>query len=344
MGLYLLGVIGGERGLEFGDIGVANQYGERSRITTIPYGGVAMAICKANGWQIKPSDKEDLLAKLLEHQKILEQVMKRQFILPVKFGTIVEDEHDVINILGRYRVQLEKEIKEMKPFIEVDVVAVWDVQTMLKKIAEEDEEIKEMKKAIESQPQDKRDGRDLMAIGMRLEEKLEEKRTEVEKMIFEHLESLSQDRADHERLEDRMVINSSFLIKKSGEDDFFKAMDELDRKLDRCLKFKCLSPLPPHSFRTVVIEKLDAKELKEAMKLFGVKSGTKLDALKAKNRSLTKKHHPDKSKGDGSKFERINSSYKLLSSLFVDDRSAFSDVDVSRCFRLEIRREGVPLC
>jgi len=84
-----------------------------------------------------------------------------------------------------------------------------------------------MKKTIESQPQDKRDGRDLMAIGMRLEEKLEEKRTEVEKVIFEHLELLSQDRADHERLEDRMVINSSFLINKSAEDDFFKAMDEL---------------------------------------------------------------------------------------------------------------------
>lgn len=343
MALYLLGVLQGDRGLEFGEIGIADRYGERARIETVPYGGVAMAVCKADGWQIKQSDKGDLLTKLLEHQKILEQLMQRQFILPVKFGTLVSDEHDVVNILGRYRKRLENAIQEMLPFVEVDMVAVWEVQDVLKSIAEGDDEIRKMKDVVEALPPEKREGRDLMAIGMRLQEKLEEKRSRIEKVIFEHLDGLSEDRADHERLEDRMVINSSFLIKKADEEKFFQAMDDLDKKLDRSLKFKCLSPLPPHSFKTVVIEKVDAKKLKEAMGLFGVKPNTTLDALKAKNRSLTKKHHPDKSKGDSALFKKINSSYKLILSLFVEKDEPFGDVDVSRCFRLEIRREGMPL-
>jgi len=344
MGLYLLGVLEGECGLEFGDIGIVNRYSERSPVTTVPYGGVAMAVCRADDWQIKQSDKEDLLAKLLEHQKILEKLMQRQFVLPVKFGTVVEDERDVINILGRHRLQLEKAIKEVSPFIEVDVVAIWDVQNMLKRIAGEDGEIKRMKAEVETLPAGKREGRDLMAIGMLLQEKLEEKRSGIEGTIFERLDGLSEDRADHERLEDRMVINSSFLIKKSDEEKFFQTMDELDKKLDRSLKFKCLSPLPPHSFRTVVIAKVDAKGLKEAMELFGVTSNTTLDDIKTKNRTLTKKYHPDKTKDDGAMFKKVNSSYKLLSSLSAGKQNPFGDVDVSSCFRLEIRREGIPLC
>jgi len=342
MSLYLFGIIEAKQGVEFGDIGFADRYGNRAALTTVPYGGVAMAVCEVEGWEIRQDDKADLLDKLIVHQKILEQVMKQQFILPVKFGTIVEDGHDVVNILSRHRARFEEAIREMSPYIEVDIVAVWDVQTMLKKIANEDDEISEMKQAVESLSPEKREGRDLMAIGMRLEEKLEERRVGIEKVIFGELDPMSSDHADHERLEDRMVINSSFLIEKAREKDFFHAMDALDEKLDRSLKFKCLSPLPPHSFKTVVIEKVDPADLKESIKLFSVTPGTTLEKIKVKNRTLTKKHHPDKAGGDGSIFEKVNSSYKLLCSLFEGDKGSFGDLDTRNCYCMEIRREETP--
>lgn len=340
MVVYLLGVIGADRRLEFGNIGPANRYGEKSEVVTIPYGKIAMVVCKLDDWQIRQNDKEDLLAKLIEHQKVLEQVMQKQFILPVKFGTVVQDEHDVVDIMSRYRVQLENAVDEMSPFIEVDVIAVWDVQKMLKQIADEDDEIRKMKEMIEALPPDKRQGRDLMAIGMRLEEKLEEIRSKTEKIILEHLGRISEDRAEHERLEDKMVINSSFLIKKSREDEFFNAMNELDRKLNEALQFKCLSPLPPHSFRTVIVEKIDVDTLMEAVELFGVTAKTTFEEIKEKNRKMTMKHHPDKSKGDGALFEKINRSYKTLSNLAQSvSTQPFEDLDVKRCFRVEIRKE-----
>lgn len=336
MTFYLFGVTDDTSPVEYGAIGFKDPYGERSPVKAIHYGGISGIACKLDEWKLNEANKPDLLNKLLEHQKITEKIMKRKFILPAKFGTTVDSEQDVISILSRYHADLKEGIKAMKGFVEIDVVTTWEPIAEIKKMAEIDGEIKAMKASIEKLPPDKRNEA-VLKIGMLLQDKLEEKRQKTEKVITDALKSCFVKLATHERFEDKMVMNNSYLLKSGSESAFFKALEGVDEKLGATVKFKCIHPLPPHSFATIVVNKVDPLELKTAMELFQVTSRTTIDEIKDKSRAFTKKFHPDKAgNGSANTFEALNKSGKLLLALF---RTASpSDIDVKRCYLLDFRR------
>lgn len=335
---YLFGVVDGAGQMEFGPVGMIGPYGDRADIRSIPYGGISMVVCEVDGWEVDEKDKVDLLNKLLEHQKILEKIMQRQFILPVKFGTTVESEQDIIAIVSRHYERLKKELYEMKDFIEIDVVATWETAAEVRRVAQGDKEVMLLKSEAEKLPPDKR-GQKIIEVGMLLEGKLEEHRKEVEKEIYQALKKHCLDMVDHDRLEDRMVMNSSFLLKKDDEPGFFEIVNALDEKLDGTLKFKCLSPLPPHSFRTIVIKKVDRGELKEAIDLFDVTETTTLTELKDRHRQLIKKLHPDKAKKSSAEgeFDTLKKRYAILESVFEDYGRIVSSLDMNRCYVMEFQ-------
>lgn len=338
MTYYLFGVTDDTSPVEYGAIGFADSYGERSIVTAIHYGGISMVVCKLDEWRLNEVDKPDLLNKLLEHQKITEQLMKKRFILPVKFGTTVEGERDIISILNRYHSVLKNGIREMKDFVEVDVVATWDPIAEVKRIGETDQEIKKMKAGAQKLSVDKIGGA-MMTIGKVLEDKLEERRIETEKLIMHSLKPHFVRYSSHERFEDKMVINSSYLLKTGDESAFFDALDKVDAKFESSITFKCIHPLPPHSFATIVVNKVDPQELKGAIDLFEVTAKTTMAEIKDKNRELTKKFHPDKAgKGSFDKFEKLNKGGKLL--LNILKNASFSEIDVKKCYLLDIQRNG----
>ncbi len=338
MTLYLFGATDDTSPVEYGAIGFADSYGERSSVKAIHYGGISMVACKLDDWRLNEANKPDLLNKLLEHQKITEKIMKKKFILPVKFGTTVESEQDVISILGRYHADLKKGIQEMKGFVEIDLVAMWDPIVEIKKMGEADNDIKTMKSSIEKLPADKRNEA-VLKIGMLLQDKLEEKRQKVEKAITDCLKTHFVRQAGHERYEDRMVMNNSYLLKAGHESVFFEALEQIDEKLGVSVKFKCIHPLPPHSFATIVVNKVDPQELKKAMELFEVTSQTTIEEIKDKSRAFTKKFHPDKAGREfADKFEFLNKCGKLLLNLFRT--ASLSEINLKRCYLLDFQRGG----
>lgn len=338
MTYYLFGVTDDTSPVEYGTIGFADPYGDRADVKAIHYGGISMVACELDEWMLNEADKHDLLNKLLDHQKITEQLMKKRFILPIKFGTTVEDERAIISILSRYHTELKNGIEEMKDFVEVDVVATWDPIAEVKKIGEADDEVKKMKAKIQKLAPDKM-GEAMMMIGKMLQEKLEERRTKVEKLITNSLKSHFVKDSSHERFEDRMIINNSYLLKAGGESAFFEALDKVDTKMESSVMFKCIHPLPPHSFATVVVTKVDPHELKDAIDIFEVTPKTTVEEIKNKNRELTKKFHPDKAgKGSSDKFEKLNKGGKLLLNLLKN--ASPLEIDLKRCYLLEVQRNG----
>lgn len=338
MTYYLFGVTDDTSPVEYGVIGFKDPYGERSTVKAIHYGGISMVACKLDDWQLNEANKPDLLGKLLEHQKITEKIMKKKFILPAKFGTTVDNEQDIISILSRYHADLRDGIREMKGFVEIDVVAAWDPIAEVKKLGETDSDIRAMKSAIEKLPAEKRNEA-VLKIGMWLTDKLEEKRQKIEKTITDSLKSHFVRQAGHERYEDRMVINNSYLLKAGTEAAFFGALEQVDDRLGSVVKFKCIHPLPPHSFATIVVNKVDPQELKEAMELFAVTPKTTATEIKDKSREFTKKFHPDKAgKGFAGKFEALNKGGKLLLNLFRTLPP--SEINVKRCYLLDFQRNG----
>ncbi len=336
---YLYGIIKSKDELDFGNIGFADPYGENSLVKTIPFEDISMVISELDEWKLDERNKKSLMNKLLTHQKTLEEVMKKELVIPVKFGTVINDKEDINVILRKTYRSFVKTLDGMADKFEVNLTVSWDVPGELKRIAAEDEEIKEMRRKAE----EIRSKELIMQVGMVLEDKLEERRLKIATEILRYFVDSYGETVEHERLENTMILNNSFLISNAQEKSFLDLTYKLDKKFESRFNFKCLMPLPPHSFQTVVIQKITPERLRNAMELFDVNENTTLEILKQKNRELTQNFHPDVAKdcNHEEKFSEIHQTYDLLKAFFEWQENPFLNIDSDRCYLSRVLEGGV---
>jgi hypothetical protein len=51
-----------------------------------------------------------------------------------------------------------------------------------------------------------------------------------------------------EPIHERMAVNASFLVERSGQSKFDRAVDAIGEREAGRIRFKVTGPLPPHSF------------------------------------------------------------------------------------------------
>jgi len=259
--------------------------------------------------------RKDILARLLvKHQRIIEGVMPEYSIIPMKLGTVVLDDEVKEILVNGYK--LIKEIfTKILDKIELDVVAIWsDFNSMLKEVAEE-KEIKEFKEKLLSNPKGITVD-DRMKIGLMIKKAVDKKRQLYAQKIQEALGRISLDSKTHELMDDRMVINTAFLINKEERVEFEQKIEELNALFLEKLNFRCVGPLPPYSFYTLEVKKMQFNDVDWARKKLGILDdlSTKEDIKKAYQRQAFASH-PDKNPnhpGIEREFEEIKKSYNIL--------------------------------
>lgn len=96
-GIYICGIIKTSSPQEFGEIGIGNDVA--SNVQTIGYKDLAAVVCNSPLLVYDSLTKEQVVKHLATHQFVIEKVMERFTIVPVKFGTMVETEDEVIQFL-----------------------------------------------------------------------------------------------------------------------------------------------------------------------------------------------------------------------------------------------------
>ncbi|MDI6794761.1 MAG: GvpL/GvpF family gas vesicle protein [bacterium] len=178
--------------------------------------------------------------------------------------------------------------------IEIDLTATWiDFSAVLKEVGEE-KEIKEFKERLLADPEGVT-VEDQMKVVAMIKKALDEKREKYAELIQNTLKAVSQDFKVHELMDDKMIINTAFLIDKDKQTDFDLKVEELDTKFAEKLNFRCVGPLPPYSFYTLEVRKMDLEEIEWARKKFGLLNdfATK-DEIKRAYQRLAISTHPDR--------------------------------------------------
>jgi len=220
MNCYLYGVIESQEAKNFGPIGFELGYQGKGSVVALPgKQNLAAVIGPAPQENFNGLNKERLVKMLLAHQETLETIMKDQFILPCKFGTVLEDEQEVKEILSQNRGLLSEWLNKMKNSYEMDIVATWDIQPILKEIAASDPEIVELKEYLQSLPSNEQE-RKKLSLGMLLSAKLKEQAKRYAEETLTVLKGASESYAVHDVMNDEMVFNASFLLTRDGEDLF----------------------------------------------------------------------------------------------------------------------------
>lgn len=283
-------------------------------VYTIPYKDISALVGDSEIVDYTKMLKEAVARYLLRHQQVIEKVMDAHTIIPMRLGTYALNKEDVEEILSKGHKEFKDILKKAENKIEVDVVATWsDLNVVLKEIAEE-EEIKEFKQMLSN----KKEGiavDDQMKIGIMVKNYLNQKREKYALEIQTSLSEISEGVKVHELMDDRMVINTAFLISKDKQKDFDRKVEELNTKFTEKLNFRCVGPLPPYSFYTLEIKKMQFEEIQWARKKLDLNGFTSKEDVKKAYQMLAFSSHPDRNPNIPDiekKFDEVNKAYRVL--------------------------------
>lgn len=305
--------------------------------------------------------KREIAKNLVSHQTIIEKIMETHTIIPMKFGTFLKEDPEVIEMLDRSENLFVELLDAMDGKIELDVVAYWDdLNAIIKEIGETNKEIQDFKREIAKNTSEDMFQASLQ-LGTMVKTALDEKRQSLQDEIIDRLKSLPLEHQKHDLMEDKMVLNCAFLISKESEDSFDTVLHELDERHEGAINFRCVGPLPPYSFATCEVKSIHFEEIDKSRRLLGLSEGlfekdrvTQAD-IKAAYRNFIKTEHPDavssrsgrdktrKKKTKDSEtqkhFEEIRSAYETLLDFCSEGEISFRPEDING--RLIVRRFDV---
>jgi len=284
-------------------------------VNTIPYQDISAVVSDSEIINYTLLRKDALARELVKYQQVIEEIMPAYAIIPMRLGTFVSDGNEVREILMRgYRV-IKDIFSKIIDKIEIDLAATWsDFNSILKEIGEE-KEIKELKDKILANskeiPVD-----DRMRVGLMVKKALDKKRDGCALEIQNALKTMSEDLKAHELMDDKMVVNAAFLIRKASHKDFERKVEELNTEFAEKLNFRCVGPLPPYSFYTLEVKKMQFKDINLARQRLGILNEliTEEEIKKAYHRQAFSFHpdrNPDRLEVE-KEFEDVTMAYKML--------------------------------
>ena len=259
--------------------------------------------------------KDALAKQLIRHQTVIERIMLEHTIIPMRLGTFAVDGDEVRHVLAKGYPIIKDIFKKVSDKIEIDVVATWsDFNSVVKEVGGE-KEIKEFKERLLANPKGITvDGQ--MKAGAMVKHHLDKKREKYALEIETSLNKVSEDIKIHDLMDDPMVINVAFLINRLKQGDFDKEIEALNNRFAEKLNFRCVGPLPPYSFYTLEIKKMQFEEIDWARNKLGILNDfTTKDEIKKTYRARACSSHPDRNPeipGIEGEFNEVTKAYRIL--------------------------------
>ncbi len=324
-GKYLYGFVQVSDVIQFDIAGM-----DQKMLHTIPHRDIAAVVSDTVPiiWSDLP--RETVFSCLTTHQAAIEAVMARYEIIPAKFGTFLPNENLVHLILKTEYQLIRSSLAEMANQVELDVVVLWrDPATVFEQIGKLPE-IMAIKDQIQKEGPAECHNLKIQA-GIRVKETLDAMNTKCANETKDALASVSMACQPHEVRDDVMILNCAFLIEKKQQDAFEKQIDDLDNRHHNQLTFRLIGPLPPYSFKTLEIERLNTHEVEDARILFCLGKTATESEIRARYREMAKTLHPDRFPKDSSsqnRFESLNKAYDILKTYCRGDACSFESADI----------------
>jgi len=244
-GQYLYAIIACTEPREFTTRGI----GERGDVVhTVSYRRLAAVVSNSPIVEYENSRRN-----MMAHTRVLEEVMERFDLLPVRFGTVAPGPGSVMTRLLAPRYQeFTEQLEQMRDRIELGLKAFWYEGTAFAELVRDSETIRRMRDAL--------DGRspvetyyERIRLGEEVESALAQKRTRDEEAILARIRPLVHKTRTNKIVSDRMVVNAAFLVDRRNGPQVDDAVRRLDEEFSDRLMFKYVGPVPPYNFVNIVV-------------------------------------------------------------------------------------------
>lgn len=243
---YIYAIIKSSKPCEFEVEGI----GGRAEVHSVHFNSLA-AVVSSSPIVKYPVSRDNILA----HQKVIEKVMEKFTVLPVRFCTIAESQKDICEkVLKARHEEFKTLLGKMDDKVELGVRVMWaNLEEIFKEVLKESPRIAQLKEEIISQPSEQKAYAGKIKIGELVKAALEEKKKEEAHELLGALKFLAEDYRENRILGDRNILNAAFLVKKDKEKMFDRKIEELEKIHGPRKKLTYIGPVPPYNFVEVVI-------------------------------------------------------------------------------------------
>lgn len=320
-GKYVYGILNDNEKRSFGEIGI-----NREEVYTINFKDISAMVGDLPLKTYKVTRE-----KLLAHEKVLREVMGAHTIVPMTFGTIAKDEKDLDNMLGRMYADFKQVLEKIENKLQIDVKVIWNKDIIYTYILREDEKIRRLNEMVSKEPADKSYNK-RVELGKRVMTAVDEKKEKYIKEITGALEPYIENSQLNKLADDKMIMNTSFLVDKENEKQFYKKVDEMDDKYGADVQVIAIGPLPPYNFSHIEIKKMDFKTIDSARRTLGLGKKVTMSEIEEAYNHLAFQFHPDRNSdlSANEKFKKIERAYSTLRDYCSQDVCSFQRKDVER--------------
>ena len=247
-GKYVYCIIRAAKPLSFGPIGIGTA---PSTVQTISHNGIA-AVVSDTPIDVFDATRENVLA----HERVNEAVMRQHTVIPMSFGTVFKTREDIIELLRGAHAAFSDVLAKMEDKLEFGLKILWERDTIVREIEQEDEDIQRLKKEISSQKGSTYFAR--MQYGRLLDAALQTRSEQCVADIFEQLRDVSVASRANKPIGDKMIMNAAFLVSRSQEGAFDAKVKRVGSQYGN-MTFKYTGPWPPYNFVNIRLKLERAK-------------------------------------------------------------------------------------
>jgi hypothetical protein len=301
---------------------------ESSGVYTISFQNMSAIVSQTKGLTIDYSDRESLALMLVNHQKTIEAVQARGFnmIIPMRLGTIVASKEEVIHILENGYTLINTTLGKIEHMTEIDLAVTWSNFTDVLESISNLPDIRKMKMEL-TKNNSIISMVDRVKVGICVQDLLKQNNQTIELKILDALSAVGTDIKVNEVMNDEMITNSAFLLRRDKIEKFESLIDQIDEEYDGLLNFKLVGPLPCYSFFTLEVKELSPELIEKAKMELGLKEMITDSDIKKAYLEKAKVFHPDthmeNALGDG--FNKINEAYHTMLDYIAAARQSSKD-------------------
>ena len=310
-GRYIYGIIPGSNETSLDISGVDNS----TPVYTIADQDLSCVLSDYSGEAFGALSREEVVRALLAHQRVVEQVMQDHTVLPVKFGTLVGNSQEVLDLLSQGHSGFVDTLAAIRNNVEIEVAATWDTSEALQEMSKE-EDVVRARETITHKGEPTVEDR--VRLGQVVKACMDRRRDSYREGMIRFLKPLSVDVIPNALVSDRMVMNVAFLVNRARQQEFDERVNQLDDLFQNEITFRVIGPLPPYSFSTVEITRLTLEDVQEAQATLQLEHVTSEAGIrKAYRRLAAAKQRKLSPEGELSKGQFVTAKLKQAAELLL---------------------------
>ncbi|WP_158282161.1 GvpL/GvpF family gas vesicle protein [Salipaludibacillus keqinensis] len=248
LGVYLFAVVKADAELQLDKVKLA---GEHRKPYTITYEDQAMVVADAPVQIYEPS-RENLKA----HQNMVAGLMNKTTVIPMSFGNVLQSKDDIQVLLKRLYSKFDDIFPRIENKIEVGLKIIGKKEWMTNQAGKQ-KDLAKMKESIQGSKKDIT-YYDKIRVGEAAQKFVKGIHFEFENEAFQPLAKIADAAKSNEVIGERMLLNASFLVDRSEEEEFDKKVNEIHEEWKDRADFKYSGPWPAYNFIDVKIKADDA--------------------------------------------------------------------------------------